>query len=361
LPHIYRILLIYRNYCFFFQPLSYYPQSFVLLVPIKLASKLKSLSKAALDHLLLRLNLLRSFRVFKSSSGYLPYLRTAALKAPIGMISLYERAFLCWYAAERYTGSGLIVELGSFAGASTVAISEGLTRSKHSAINGNQKPLRVYDRFICGEYEAYFLNLVTHSQAYSPGQAFFPLFTHQTSKHKDQFEIFNGDLNLMFHDGSPIEFLFVDSMKDFELAAHIARQFFPALLSGSSLLLHQDYVHYYTSWIHILMFNLRECFEFMYHIPKSGSAVFRVLDTPSRTLSVHDLMSCDDSLIKQAFAYSRQMIPGPMRENVDAAEVMHYVHLKRPDVALGLFRKWKSHYGRPKFEMAEVERILAKS
>jgi hypothetical protein len=326
---------------------------------MKLASKLKSLSKAALDHLLLRLSMLRSFRVFKPSSGYLPYLRSAALKAPIGMISLYERAFLCWYAAERYTGSGLIVELGSFAGASTVAISEGLALSKHSAINGNQKPLRVYDRYICGEYESYFLNLVTHSQSYSPGQTFFPLFTHQTSKYKDQFEIFNGDLNLMFHDGSPIEFLFVDSMKDFELTAHIARQFFPALLSGSSLLLHQDYVHYYTSWIHILMFKLRECFEFMYHIPKSGSAVFRVLNTPSWTLSVHDLMSCNDSLIKQAFAYSRQIITGPMQENIDAAEVMHYIHLQRHTVALDLYRKWKSRHGAPKYEMTEVERILA--
>jgi len=277
------------------------------------------------------------------------------------MISLYERAFLCWYAAEIYTGSGLIVELGSFAGASTVAISEGLTRSKHSAINGNQKPLRVYDRYICGEYEAYFLNLATHSQVYSPGQTFFPLFTQQTAKHNDQFEIFNGDLNHMFHDGSPIEFLFVDSMKDFELTDHIARQFFPALLSGSSLLLHQDYVHYYTSWIHILMFNLRECFEFLYHIPNSASAVFRVVKTPSWTPSVHDLMSCDDSCIKQAFAYSRKIITGPMQENIDAAEVMHYIHLKRPPVALGLYRKWKSRYRTSKYEMAEIERMLAQA
>ena len=218
--------------------------------------------------------------------------------------------------------------------------------------------MRVYDRYICGDYEALFLNSVTHSRSYSPGQSFYQLFVDQTSQNKDQFEIYNGDLKHMVHDGLPIEFLFVDAMKDFELTDHIARQFYPALLGGS-LLFHQDYVHYYTSWIHILTFTLRECFEFLYHIPNSASAVFRVVKAPSWTPSVHDLMHCDDSNIERAFAYSRKMISGSMRENIDAAEVMHYIHLKRTDVALDLYRKWKSRHGKPKYEMAEIERILA--
>lgn len=109
----------------------------------------------------------------------------------------------------------------------------------------------------------------------------------------------------------------------------------------------------------MLAFTLRECFEFLYHIPNSASAVFRVVKTPSWTPSVYDLMSCDDSHIKQAFAYSRKIITGPMQENIDAAEVMHYIHLKKHTNALDLYRKWKSRHGAPKYEMTEVECILA--
>ena len=165
----------------------------------------------------------------------------------------------------------------------------------------------------------------------------------------------------MLHDGAPIEFLFVDSMKDFDLTSHIARQFFPALVENSSLLLHQDFVHYYTSWIHILMFTLRECFEFLYHIPNSASAVFRVVKTPSWTPSVNVLMSYDEKRISQAFAYSRQIISGPMQENIFAAEVMHYIHLDRSSVALDLYQAWRSRYGVPKFEMIEIERLLGEA
>jgi hypothetical protein len=326
---------------------------------MRFSSFLRIRVKSALSHLLLRFSLLRSIQFFGLSAAYLTYIRSDILKAPIGMITIYERAFLCWYTAQRFTGRGLVVELGSFAGASTVALAEGLSLSSQSRERENKKIMRAYDRFICGDYEAQFLNAFTHSRAYSPGQTFYPLFAQQTSQHKHQYEIFNGDLNLMLHDGAPIEFLFVDSMKDFKLTAHIARQFFPALLSGSSLILHQDYVHYYTSWIHVLTFTLRDCFEFLYHIPNSASAVFRVVKTPSCTPSAHDLMTCDDSHIKQAFAYSRKMITGPMQENIDAAEVMHYIHLNKHPVALDLYRKWKSRHGAPKYEMTEVERILA--
>jgi hypothetical protein len=334
---------------------------FTLFVRTRLVSRLITIAKDAISYIGARINLLRCLRIYGLSSGYLPYLSCGVLKSPIGMITSHERAFLCWYAAEKYTGLGLIVELGSFAGASTVALAEGLTRSKNSAKKAAKKPMRVYDRYICGDYEAKFLNSGTHSKAYSPGETFYPLFTHQTSQYKDSFETFKGDLNIMIHDGSPIEFLFVDSMKDFELTAHIAHQFFPALAGKSSMLLHQDYVHYYTSWIHLLMFSLRDCFKFLYHIPKSASAVFEVIKTPSWSPTARDLINFDDHDIRHAFRYSRKLITGPMRENIDAAEVMHFIHLKRPAVALDLLRKWKAHYGTPKYEMAEVERMLAKS
>ena len=48
----------------------------------------------------------------------------------------------------------------------------------------------------------------------------------------------------------PIKILLVDAMKSSELAKAITMNFFPSLLEGV-LLIHQDYKHYFTPWIHV--------------------------------------------------------------------------------------------------------------
>ena len=50
--------------------------------------------------------------------------------------------------------------------------------------------------------------------------------------------------------------------------------FFPALMSGASIIMHQDFAHWYTAWIHPIHYRLREYLEPLYDIPASGSMVF---------------------------------------------------------------------------------------
>jgi len=58
-----------------------------------------------------------------------------------GMVSRNEMAYLFWLVSETYTGSGKIVELGSWLGKSTVALASGLKKT------GIAETVSSYDKF----------------------------------------------------------------------------------------------------------------------------------------------------------------------------------------------------------------------
>jgi hypothetical protein len=135
------------------------------------------------------------------------------------------------------------------------------------------------------------------------------------------------DLRYARWEEEPIEFLFIDAMKSPELATAIASEFFPQLVPGQSYVAHQDFAHYYTSWIHLLQFRLRDCFEVITDIPGSGTVVFRC----QRKLSPGQwgdlsLVSAPLAEIEAAFEYSMGLVSEDKKTNVIAAKAMAYVH-----------------------------------
>ena len=299
--------------------------------------------------------------------GFSDSLREDRFPKSVGMTTREERAFLHWYASRKFTDSGLIVELGPFVGASTNAICAGLTDRKASApppsSRGESRRLRVYDQFICSSNMVELLK-----EAFDPeltdgledGSSCRYLFDLQTKAYASSFTLHEGDLLAERHDGSAIEMLFVDAMKSPELATHIVRQFYPSLMAESGVLIQQDFVHYYTSWIHILQYRLRHLFRFVLHVPRSASAVFEVV-RQDRDLSAFDLAfeSVSDSEVDAAFEYSLSLIRGRYRENIHAAKAMFFIHRGRPEVAQGLVDGYVRRHGRPRLEMQHVVRALA--
>lgn len=65
-------------------------------------------------------------------------------------------------------------------------------------------------------------------------------------------------------------------MKSWPLCDHIARAFFPRLIPGRSLLVHQDFTHTapVTATNHLLMWYLRDHFQCVYPVPSSTSVVY---------------------------------------------------------------------------------------
>jgi hypothetical protein len=56
--------------------------------------------------------------------------RQAAKQWKFGMTSAQEQQWLRTYAAQTYRGAGVMVDLGCFLGATTIALAEGLTLNR---------------------------------------------------------------------------------------------------------------------------------------------------------------------------------------------------------------------------------------
>ncbi len=99
-------------------------------------------------------------------------------------------------------------------------------------------------------------------------------------------------------------------MKTWELANTIIHDFFPALIPGRSIVVHQDFCHHYTYWIHLTMYRLRDYFEPIYDIPFSASLVYRhIKPIPEDLLkATYKLESFSEDEINAAFEYSRQWV-----------------------------------------------------
>jgi hypothetical protein len=255
--------------------------------------------------------------------------------AVVGMITDKERAWLRNYAATRYTAAGAIVDLGCFVGSSTIALADGLRDNRKHP----DAKVHAYDRFLWNEFLRTWWSKRGFPTPQLSGDSLLPEFLRRTSPWKDQIIVHKEDLNIARWDKTPIEFLFVDAMKSPELAEAITRAFFPYLISGFSFVAHQDFAHFWTSWIHLLQFKLRNCFEVVAEVPKSSTVVFRCLKTP--TADDLNLLSLSDSTfseIEAAFDYSLGVVSADQKPSIMAAKAMAYIHrgdLERADEVVG--------------------------
>ena len=139
-------------------------------------------------------------------------------------------------------------------------------------------------------------------------------------------ELIRADLALYEWRAGPIKILLVDAMK--------SENFYPSLITGS-LLIHQDFKHFYTTWIHILQYRLRRHFRFYRSVLRTGTAAFEVLaPIPSESVDqATDFARIPDDEIDASFRHSLDLVGSDDCVNVAAAHVMHYVHLGRKDRA----------------------------
>ena len=244
-------------------------------------------------------------------------------KPALGMTTMEEQAYIEYHAREMFTGMGEMVDLGCFVGSSTIPMAKGLEANAKQAVRN--KKVHAYDRFVWEEWmdssEEWLAGL------YLPQECFLDEFERQTARWKKRIQVYAGDILQIGWKGAPIEFLFVDAMKSWELANFILREFFSALIPGISYVVHQDFAHYRTPWIHLIMYRLREFFESAEHVPNSPSHVFRYCQRATvdmlNTSFSFDSFRPDE--IDSAFHYSLGLAPVEVRGNVAAAKVMCFI------------------------------------
>jgi hypothetical protein len=184
-----------------------------------------------------------------------PWRAEPAEDGPLSMLSGEERALLRWLTAHSFTGAGAIVDGGCFVGGSTIALARGLEASPARTPDTR---IDVFDRF---KVEPYMTDFYFAGEGLHAGDSFRPIFDRNTAAFAHLLDVHEGDLADHGWDGRPIEILFVDVAKSWNLNDLIVRDFFPHLIPDRSVVVQQDLVFALGHWLPITMEHLAEYFE----------------------------------------------------------------------------------------------------
>jgi hypothetical protein len=242
------------------------------------------------------------------------------IKSMLCWTALNERRFNKWYAKEAYKGDGEIVDLGCMTGSSTVSLAAGLCENK----NISNKRIHAYDFFI-----KYWEPIPWEPLYDVPiGNSFIDYFLINIRPWKDYIKIYQGNVCELGWSGEPIEYLLVDIMKTWDTAKAVTCAFFPFLIPKKSFVVHQDFIHWYTPWIHIIMYRLRDCLEPVYEIPGSSTIIFNTKKTITREIcnKATDFTSISLEEIDQVFRYSESLVSKNFKSGIKIANIMFFVH-----------------------------------
>jgi hypothetical protein len=162
------------------------------------------------------------------------------------MLSKTERKLLYGLARDYAHGDAAIVDGGSFLGGSTAALLAGI-RDRPERWTG--PPVASYDLF---RVEAYTLRKFFPDQ--EVGESFRPQYDAHVARFADvPLTVHEGDITQVGWPGGPIDVLFLDVLKSPEITDSVLNDFFPSLIPGRSVIVHQDYAAHYTPWVPIMV------------------------------------------------------------------------------------------------------------
>ena len=154
------------------------------------------------------------------------------------MLSVEERQYLIWLTETKYEGWGAIAELGAFLGSSSVALAEGLRRK------GSKAKIRAFDLFLWDHHMTEAVGSLCKD-----GDDFLPIYLRETAAYAPWIEAQKLDLMDASWSEGPIEILFVDSAKTWDLTNAILKVFGGHLVPGRSRVVLQDFRY---PWAHCL-------------------------------------------------------------------------------------------------------------
>ncbi len=254
--------------------------------------------------------------------------------AEFGMTSSQEQSYFINCARSEYKGAGEIVDLGCWLGSTTISLVKGLLKNPNIDDAKNRK-VHAYDLFLWHRSMEPIVAGSSLDGRFEPGDSLLDEFNRRTSTWSDSIQVHQGDVCEIGWNGAAIELLLVDVMKTWRVAEGVVRHFYPSLIPHASILIHQDFAHYYTSWIHLLQYRFRDHFAFHHDVPGSASTVFRYLDPiPDELLrQPFSFDSFGDEEIDAAFELSLQTVRAEKRPEVAAAKVMTFIHMGDTDRA----------------------------
>src|SRR6266545_2365144 len=166
------------------------------------------------------------------------------------MLSKSERKLLYSLARDYAGGDNAIVDAGCFLGGSTAALLAGV-RDRKQPWQG--PPVESYDLF---RVEAFTIPKFFGDDRV--GDSFRPRFDAHVARFDTPHVVHEGDITEIGWPGGPIDVLFLDVLKSWEINDSVLRDFFPSLVPGRSVIVHQDYGWGEHPWIPITVELMRD-------------------------------------------------------------------------------------------------------
>ena len=233
-----------------------------------------------------------------SRAGSEPWLREDfALEGVPAMVSRDEQKYLYWLTRTQWRDVGHVVEIGPWLGGSTLCLARGMQaerRPKHK--------LHAFDNFIWRDFMARFAPLPI-----AAGESFEPFFASNVAKCRDGIvthtltlpdEKIPGDAQSEEVRGSeapksaefawdsrqPIEILFVDGAKSWRGMRWLLKSVAPALIPGKTLFVCQDFKHWASSWVPLMIARIEKHLELVHVVERGSTATFRLRDSIDSSL-----------------------------------------------------------------------------
>jgi hypothetical protein len=204
-----------------------------------------------------------------------------------GQLTPLDRSTYTWAARELYAGQGTIVDAGALVGGSTVIFGEGVAGNPRALAAG--PAIHVYDLFEDardGSSAQLLKGWYKEQRDRSDPYDFLRHFQRNTRRYERLLRVHKGDITRQpYDDARGIEVLSIDVAKNADLMLHCAREFFPRLIPGQSVILHQDYIFAFQPWLHIAMELMSDLVEQVYDVASHCTAVF----VPLRPITVEDV------------------------------------------------------------------------
>jgi hypothetical protein len=264
----------------------------------------------------------------------------------LGMTCKAEQDYCEALARDTYEGWGELVELGCFLGSLSIPLARGLRANPRPSVR--ERSLRAFDLFFWHRSMEGSIRGSVLEGRMTEGDWFEELYAANTASVADRIAFRLTDLGAESWDGGPIEILVVDAMKYDVLTNNIVREFFPALRPGS-LLLHQDYLHFYEGWIHLMTYEQRTVLEKVTEVERNSTVVFRVTGDLAPFAAAYPperiFAETPPELLREVYAWQRHAISPDYHDAIEAAAIMSWVHTGQLEEANRAYREQAPRFG----------------
>lgn len=191
------------------------------------------------------------------------------------MMSQQEKQFLYHLARDYYTGEGYIVDAGIFLGASTYCFGAGVRDNRNSAaiVASRPKPVISIEKGIVNPTMIRAMRHHGMGADLAAGDSFAPVVEKNVAPVRQFVRLRFGDVMEQGRAIGPIEILFLDLIKQENVARFVFGSFFRKLIPGRSIVIQQDYFFDGLEFLKPFQEYFADKFAFIGEI--GSSAIFR--------------------------------------------------------------------------------------